>query len=37
MTLPSGYMKMTWRHRGIEVPVDRSFQDWAANASPSRP
>ncbi len=30
MTLPSGYMKMTWRHRGIEVPIDRSFQDWAS-------
>ncbi|MCX5410083.1 FAD-dependent oxidoreductase (plasmid) [Streptomyces sp. NBC_00335] len=30
MTLPSGYMKMCWLHRDIEVPVDRSFQDWAS-------
>ncbi|MFD7028971.1 phytoene desaturase family protein [Streptomyces sp. NPDC059917] len=30
MTLPGGYMKMTWMHRDIEVPIDRSFQDWAS-------
>jgi phytoene dehydrogenase-like protein len=30
MTLPSGYMKMCWLHRDIEVPIDRSFQDWAS-------
>ncbi|MEU0038691.1 MULTISPECIES: FAD-dependent oxidoreductase [unclassified Streptomyces] len=30
MTLPGGYMRMTWMHRGIDVPVDRSFQDWAS-------
>lgn len=27
-TLPGGYMKMTWLHRKMEVPTDRSFQDW---------